>query len=222
MVINPRMQELSFDTERENLFYKYNTFKKLYEKYSPVAKSVLGFYKCERCGKCCREERVLLGMQELNKLKKFSEKNGENFEICVERDIGKGVYLKLPCPYLIENGNGKEKENECSCKINGIKPNVCINYPFIFLYGYFVSLAFCPCGDKIIKDMYEFNKECGVKVEEKISDNKMSQIVKDIDNMYDKIGMVNNNTSSKILNMPFGYLIEFHRWIKKRKKRRER
>lgn len=217
MVINPRMQELNYDEEYENLLYKYAAFTKLYEKYSPYARDILRLYKCERCGKCCREERVLLGVKEIEKLKKFSEKVGENFEECVERDLGRGVYLKLPCPYLRENrvdaNNGKVE-----CKINHVKPDVCSSYPFIFIYGYLVSLAFCPCGDKIIKDMCEFNKVCGVKVEEKISDNKMSQIVKDIDSMYNKIGMVNNDTSSKILNMPFEYLVGFHKWIKKRRK----
>jgi len=219
MVVNPRMEELNCDVEREHLMAQYITFKRLYEKYSPIVKDILRMYSCEMCGKCCREERVLLREKDVNKLEKFS---GDKFADYVERYFGKSVYLKLPCPYLEEREikeikEIKEENGKCKCRINHIKPNVCSNYPFIFLYGYFISLAFCPYGNKIIKDMFEFNKECGINVEEEMSDNKMSEIVKDIDNMYDKIGM-KNDTSSKILNMPFDYLVAFHKWIKKKRR----
>lgn len=215
MVVNSRMEQLNCDIEREKLMSQYVIFKKLYETYSPITKELSKIYSCERCGKCCREERVLLGSKEVGKFAKLS---GDKFADYVEKDVGKGVYLKLPCPYL-EEGNGK-----CICRVNHAKPLVCQNYPFMFLYGYFVSLVYCPYGNKIINDMNEFNKEMGIVVGEETADNKISEmkrIENDINNFYDKIG-VKTDTGSKILNMSFDYLVLFYKWIKKRNKYNKR
>lgn len=218
MVISHRNNSLEFDHDYETLKYLHSEFKKYVDKFLPLIRNILRLYSCERCGKCCRDEYVMVTLKEAKKLKKFS---GDKFDDYIFKDLMTCKYLKIPCPYLrLQEGcdiGGGEIE-QWSCNINkGLKPFVCSIYPFIFIYGYYVSLALCPYGNKIKKDMEEFNNIYNIKIDEKNSDNKMSGLMQDLDNMYDSMGIsYDRKIPMQCLNLPLEYIREFDKWLKKK------
>lgn len=106
----------------------------------PLQKEILGLVKCDRCGRCCKEDYPMLEPSDVRKLSNHFKLTVQEFytEYCTAFDPelnpwpGKvaptppGIpYLYLPCPFLWNKGNKHR------CRIYDIRPVVCEYYPFV-------------------------------------------------------------------------------------------
>ncbi len=227
MVVNSRMidqtgqryfnsfNSFNGDKHIEALKEDYIAFKKLSQKYDPLLKSLLKMYSCEKCGECCRTEKVSSGKRDLHRLMCYDIRM---FQDAVDEIRGDDLFrLKLPCHYLDTN-------NQCKCY--DIKPQPCDLYPFIFLYGYFISISYCPYGTKIIDDLMEYCriKGIGIQTVEESDNVTMKNVISRMDKFYSDSKLINTEPESdrKILNVPYDILEDFYIWIKlKRKQKRK-
>lgn len=106
------------------------------ENWHSLAKEILKYFECKRCGHCCRRIPVELDDEEVARLCKVLKINFEEFEREYLDPTANGVYLKLPCPFLKEN----------LCTIYECRPETCRFYPF----RPDDSIASCPMGLEII------------------------------------------------------------------------
>lgn len=210
MPVNSRIQQLDYNIEEESLKRDFLVVKKLSKKYEPLVKYILDMYTCERCGWCCKEEKVSSGMTDFETLTKF---NKISLKDALDEIKGSIFTLKMPCHYL-----SKDK-----CKCYRARPLPCRFYPFIFLYGYFISVSYCPYGKKIINDVIEFSKTKNIIIQnkEESCDEDTIKNINRIDNFHKEMGLT-KNCKTKIMNIPYEVLDEFYIWLKKKRKSRKR
>ncbi|RLG31917.1 hypothetical protein DRN80_06860 [Methanosarcinales archaeon] len=119
------------------------------ERYIRLAEEILGYFKCERCGECCRTLPISLGWDDIERLYKDE---GETFLDKLDDNAIENC-LKTPCPYL-----------ECNeCVIYDKRPLVCRVFPFEFAYP-FPSIRDCPMGKKISAELGKLEQELRGKI----------------------------------------------------------
>ena len=114
------------------------------ERYIRLAEDILSYFKCERCGDCCRTLPISLGWDDIERLYK---EEGESFLDKLDDNAIENC-LKTPCPYL--KGN--------KCMIYDKRPLVCRVFPFEFAYP-FPSIRHCPLGKKISAELGKLEQE---------------------------------------------------------------
>ncbi|MCD6203926.1 MAG: YkgJ family cysteine cluster protein [Methanophagales archaeon] len=124
--------------------YKIKTLEMQRERYIRLAEDILSYFRCERCGECCRTLPISLGWDDIERLYK---EEGEAFFDKLDDNAIENC-LKTPCPYL--NGN--------RCTIYDKRPLVCRVFPFEFAYP-FPSIRNCPLGKKISAELAKLEQE---------------------------------------------------------------
>ena len=95
------------------------------------------YFRCERCGECCRTLPISLGWDDIERLSFLDKLDDDAIENC----------LKTPCL----NGN--------KCTIYDKRPLVCRIFPFEFAYP-FPSIRNCPLGKKISAELGKLSRNC--------------------------------------------------------------
>lgn len=206
MPVNTRIESLSYNPSEETLRDDFFIVKKMTEKYKPLVEAILKLYSCERCGRCCREEKVTSGRSDFEQLSKF---NKYLFMNALERTKGNLFTLKAPCHYLTRND-----KSTIMCKCYKVRPLPCRYYPFVFLYGYFISISYCQYGTKIINDITKFietvHPEIKIQSKEESCNKHMIDVIDRIDEFHKELGLTKKGT--KIMNVPFEVLELFYVW----------
>jgi Fe-S-cluster containining protein len=109
-------------------------------KMVPLQIQILEFIKCDRCGKCCRDEDPMLSPYEVRTLSEhfeltvddFYQKYCQSVHVKINQNHAESIdcdlpYLKSPCPFLKK---GEHRGSECNCKIYENRLIVCKTYPF--------------------------------------------------------------------------------------------
>jgi Fe-S-cluster containining protein len=81
----------------------------------PIVYEILAYYKCDRCGYCCKEMPVELLEKEVKHFRKITKKG----------DWKDSTNLKSPCPFY--------NQTEGLCRIYSQRPEICKAFP---LYPY--------------------------------------------------------------------------------------
>ena len=93
--------------------------------YYADAVKINEFFKCERCGHCCRDIPAQVCPEDIVRIAHHLDKSVEIFmkEFIIEHDDG-STYLYYPCPFFTERG----------CKIYQVRPLSCALHPFLVTY----------------------------------------------------------------------------------------
>ena len=132
----------------------YAAFRPLHRSYWYALRiSVLvaiSFFKCEKCGNCCRYSPPVFREEEAKRIAKYLNRDLE--ELPLERfEQFSRVYYRAekPCPFLTP-------ENKCS--IYEVRGTCCRAFPHEWLmYG--MVPAYCPAVFKALKQAAKFIKE---------------------------------------------------------------
>jgi len=144
-----------------------------------LAKEVLKFYECERCGKCCR---IPIHLRD-EEVERFLAIEGEAFLNKLNPDEVLN-YLRIPCPYLADG--------ICTIYDESYRPEV---YPFT-ASSLIPSMALCPLGEKIADDFIPLVERLrGHKISRNPSpeEQEVSQLLEDLHafgNLRDPINLM--------------------------------
>ena len=94
-----------------------------HERCIKAAKRILKFFKCKRCGRCCKVSPPTLEPEEIEAICHRLKIDPPRFiaEFC--EFVGGCIRLKAPCPFLEEHSIPR-------CTIYDLRPEPCRLYPF--------------------------------------------------------------------------------------------
>ena len=143
------------------------------ERYIRLAEEILSYFKCERCGECCRTLPISLGWDDIERLYR---EEGESFLDKLDDNAIENC-LKTPCPYL--------KGNKCT--IYDKRPLVCRVFPFEFAYP-FPSIRNCPLGKKISAELGKLERELRGGGEKGMEGGEHDAAIRRTMEAYDRFG----------------------------------
>jgi len=169
-------------------------FAKVIERYSDVVNKTFGLKKimkkygrCQKCGWCCRNERLTIFLPDAKRLgeRLKSEHIQKNDEV--------SITLKLPCPYITDKNQ---------CEVYSKRSGICKTYPFLLHYTGLLSIAYdCPLGKLICDDLIKFCQTNGVKI---LGEDGKTDQMKEVDKMVNEKKLNSGEGySSNIVNVPF-------------------
>ncbi len=133
-----------------------------------MAEAILAYFRCERCGECCRTLPISLTWADIERLYKME---GDSFFDKLD-DSAIENCLKTPCPYLRDN----------RCMIYDKRPLVCRVFPFEFAYP-FPSIRLCPLGRKISAELGKLERELRLR-----NGGNNEEAVRRVIEAYDRVG----------------------------------
>lgn len=177
---------------------------KLQEEIEPALAEILSYFRCERCGECCRSNPPGVSDEELVAIAKKTGKE-EAFDALDENVLMNA--FRSPCRFL--SGHG--------CKIYETRPRVCRLYPFSLKNMGFITLVLCPLGKEIQKELENFIRSKGI-TKVRYEHNPEMQKVEDALNEMREISGFQKGTRTIIqVGLLYGYVPLFLKYLRHKK-----
>ena len=130
-------------------------------KKSKLSKTLLDFFRCHRCGTCCKEIGLPYDPESCFAIAKYFSISPKEL---ISRYYGRlsidgsewesDDSKRTPCPFLIVNKN----EQETKCAIYSVRPEGCKLYPIRTDFG--PGSVNCPAWKIAINKLRKYQKKC--------------------------------------------------------------
>ena len=180
-------------------------------KMGKIQEEILSFFKCHRCGFCCRNIPVQLKEEEIKNISAYLRISEQEF---VKRYLDKNklptLYLRTPCPFF----------EFYRCTIYPVRPSVCRTYPFneeLLCLLQRRDNIYCPLARDIARELRIFFK---VKYKKTLPPPKwFRKLTHRIFQERGKIISLMRNEEytpdSFSMSIDFNALVDFLDWLKK-------
>lgn len=182
----------------------FNIEKKAQATAEPVLLEILSYFKCSRCGECCRTAPAVISDDEL---------------IGIARIAGHEAFDALDSNMLMNAFQAPCLFHSGECRIYRIRPNVCKIFPFSFKNIGFVTLILCPLGKDIQAEIENFIKSKGKAV--RYEHDKSMQAVEDTLNGMRELAGLNPAGELRIqMGLRYWYIPLFLKYLSRTKPKR--
>lgn len=176
---------------------------KIQKGIEPFLVEILSYFRCDRCGECCRIAPAVVDDDELVAI---AGKTGNEAFDALDGDILWNAF-KTPCHFLSEQG----------CRIYDIKPLVCRLHPFSLKNMGFVTLILCPLGKEIQKELENFIRSKGVTKIRYEHDKDMQKVEDTLNEMRKTAGFPESHQTHIQVALRYGYIPLFLKYLKCKK-----